>query len=147
MARTSAAVVKLKQIRALELLTAGRSYDQIAEELGYTNRAAAWRLIAKALDGQVREHAQLYLRVTLARLEAILGSWWHAATTGQDHRAALIVLKVIEMQSKLLGLDATSKTRSRSEPQLTSKPRGIVLRPDELDEWRAAGSPQPWNRT
>jgi len=44
MARTARAVVSEKQARALTLVRAGHSYDEIAADLGYAYRGSAYRL-------------------------------------------------------------------------------------------------------
>ncbi|MGH3262871.1 MAG: hypothetical protein ACRDNS_12820, partial [Trebonia sp.] len=71
MARTARAVVLEKQAAALSLVRAGRSYDQIAEDLGYANRGSAWRLVQNGLKTTVDRLAQGHLEMELERLDAL----------------------------------------------------------------------------
>lgn len=60
------------QLRALELTQAGKTYHEIADELGYANRSSAWRLVRNGLDRAVGDHAEEYLQLSLDRLEALI---------------------------------------------------------------------------
>jgi hypothetical protein len=132
--RTPRTVVLEKQAEALRLLHAGCSYDQIAIELGYTNRGAAWRLVRNALRTTVNESATDYLTLSLDRLSEILQAYWATATTGKDLAAANIVLKVIEAECKLLGLvDGTSRRGKHKVPD--AQPWGLVMTDAQARAW------------
>ena len=45
-----------KACRAVELMRKGRSYDQIAREVGYANRGTAHRVVAKALSERLADN-------------------------------------------------------------------------------------------
>src|SRR5664279_2788401 len=115
MARTARAVVAEKQARALTLVRAGHSYDEIAADLGYANRGSAYRLTQNALKASVDRIAEDHLGYELARLDALQVAHWDAATSGLDVKAAHLVLKIIAARVRLLGLDTPpSPNRSRS---------------------------------
>ena len=92
----------------------------IAQEVGYANRGTAWRVVNDALRGELVEGVQDYRRLELARLEALQASHWAAATSGDDLKAAELVLKISAQRSKLLGLD-----RVASEAEVA--PRSIFV--------------------
>src|SRR5664279_3495512 len=119
MARTARAVVIEKQARALTLVRAGHSYDEIAADLGYANRGSAYRLTQNALKATVDRIAEDHLGYELARLDALQVPHWDAATSGLDFKAAHLVLKILDARVRLLGLDR------RSEP--APEPRTIVM--------------------
>ena len=51
MARTAHATVVQKQERAIALYGEGCGYDEIAEQLGYANRASAWKAVDRGPAG------------------------------------------------------------------------------------------------
>jgi hypothetical protein len=50
MTRTAHATLLEKEASAIALHAAGRNYDEIAEELGYSNRAGAWKALNRGLN-------------------------------------------------------------------------------------------------
>ena len=104
MARTAHAAVLVKQERAVSLYAEGHSYDDIAEELGYSHRGSAWKAVDRALRAERDLRAGDYLQTQVDRYEAVLCRWWEQATTGLDPRAANVVLRVMERLDKLLRL-------------------------------------------
>src|SRR5664279_4808397 len=134
MARTARAVVIEKQARALTLVRAGHSYDEIAADLGYANRGSAYRLTQNALRATVDRLAEDHLGYELARLDALQLAHWEAATSGLDIKAAHLVLRILDMRTRLLGLDKGPN----AEPEA---PFTIVMSPAEAAAWDAAGQP------
>jgi hypothetical protein len=49
------ALARARQARAVELATAGLTYQQIADELGYANKATVYRLVRTALTRELQE--------------------------------------------------------------------------------------------
>jgi hypothetical protein len=94
-----------RRARALELAMAGYGYDDIADRVGFTHRASAWRAVHEALTERVADNADQYRALTMARLEKLLASHWVDATEHADARATDLVVKVMAQQIKLLGLD------------------------------------------
>lgn len=94
--------------RALELRKAGATYDQIAQQVGYTNRGSAHRAVMAALKEITAEPAQEVRQLELERLDAMLLGLWPAARKG-NQGAVDRVLRIMERRAKLLGLDSPVK--------------------------------------
>jgi hypothetical protein len=99
-----------RRARALELAMAGHDYDTIAQQVGFSHRASAWRAVDEALTERVADNADQYRALTMARLEKLLASHWIDATEHADTKAADLVLKVMAQQVKLMGLDQLRQT-------------------------------------
>lgn len=108
------ATVEHKRQRALAMALAGASYDEIARELGYVNRAGAWKLLDALLKARTDEDLHEYRTLELARLDRLQRAFWDAALAG-DHKAAHLVLKVIQARCKVLGLDRPGGETEGSE--------------------------------
>jgi hypothetical protein len=103
--KSGRALATWRKARAVKLALAGYCYEDIAEDVGYANRGTAWRAVNESLNGQLVENVQTYRRIELARLEALQAAHWDAAVSGDDLKAAELVLKVSAQRTKLLGLD------------------------------------------
>jgi len=109
-----------------ELLLAGYGLDEIAQRFGYASQARTRSLIGAATTKRSiyssvpsEDHA-----LQLARLDRLQRAWWDAALGG-DLNAALLVERIIEHRSQILGLvptreddlcDAIPPTDDDSEP-------------------------------
>ena len=97
----------LRANRALELRTAGATYDQIAQALGYSDRSSACRAVQRCLDRDYERTRGLQRRVPalhLGRIErAIRASGRGRAGAPRGHRPAR---PVAGAAGKLLGSDA-----------------------------------------
>jgi hypothetical protein len=93
-----------RRCRAVQLATAGYSYDAIAREVGYANRGTAWRAVDTALRQQLVEDVELHRQVELDRLDSLYAVLWPLAKSG-DMRAITAAIRNLELRSKLLGLD------------------------------------------
>lgn len=62
-----------RDARAADLRSKGRSYQQIADELGFCDRGEAHHAVDRALTAIVREPARAVLHFELERLDAELG--------------------------------------------------------------------------
>jgi len=98
-----------RQARALELRKAGATFQQIADQLGYANRAAARNAVMRALQSIIGEPAQELRQLELERLDAMMLGLWPRARKG-DEAAVDRVLKIMERRAKLLGLDTPART-------------------------------------
>jgi hypothetical protein len=97
------------QKKALELRKAGASNDQIAQQLGMCNRAAAWKLVQSALHEIIREPAEDVLALEISRLDAMLLGCWTKAKSGDPH-AIDRALRIMDRRASYLGLDAPKTT-------------------------------------
>lgn len=119
-----------REARAVELLMAGRDYDQIAAELGYSSRSGAWRAVQRALRKRREEVAGEYLDLELDRLDALQAALWDAAMAG-DPKAVDAILKISDRRCELLGL-LPPKGRKRSTRWATEARETVVVDPAVL---------------
>lgn len=97
-----------KRARALDLRKAGATYDQIAEQVGFSNRGNAYRAIQTALKELTAEPAHEVQRLEVERLDAMLLGLWGQARRG-NQGAVDRVLRIQERRARLLGLDAKTQ--------------------------------------
>ena len=117
----------------MELATAGRSYQEIAEQVGYGNRGTAFRAVSDALERQAVQSVDSYRRVELDRLEALQHAIWGRAMAG-DPEAVLAARKIILARCRLLGLFP-----SRRQPDKRGHARSVVLTDAERRTWEQRG--------
>lgn len=131
----SNATVEHKRQRALAMALAGSSYDEIAHDLGYANRAGAWKLVDALLKARTDVALNEYRTLELARLDRLQQAYWESALAG-DQKAAHLVLKIVQARCKILGLD-------RLGGELEGPEAAFVVRPEHyLEDLKAlAGSP------
>jgi hypothetical protein len=129
---------------ACKLRSTGANYDQIAEQLGFTDRSSARRAVERALVAIVAEPAAQLRTLILGRLDLLLGEAWkvllaehivvsqgrviHDPTTGapmRDHGPVLNaidrVLRIEDRRCKLLGLDAPVKVEAITVDQVEAE--------------------------
>lgn len=99
----SIAQARIKRARALELAGDGLSYDDIARRVGYAHRGSAHRAVFKALGEYEAENVEALRSLELDRLDELQVGFWNAAVSG-DIRAAVAVLRIIDLRARLLGL-------------------------------------------
>lgn len=96
--------------RALDLRIEGRSYAEIADEMG-VSIPTVFQYVAEGLErltGEEVRNADIARQLHLLRLDALLHAQWSKALAGSSE-AAQVALRILERQSKLLGLDAPAK--------------------------------------
>lgn len=98
------AVAADRQLQACRLRAAGASLDQIAESLGYANRAGAWKAVQRGIELTPAAGVEELRAVENQRLDELQVRWWQQAMT--DEKAAKVVLKIIEQRVRLNGLAA-----------------------------------------
>ena len=125
------AQARIKRVRALELVAEGKSYDEIAQAVGYSHRGSAHRAVFKALDDREAEGVD-HLRATeLARLDALQVALWDRAMDG-DVEAVLAVLRIMDRRIRLLALVTSRSSSHASEKQMARACRSR--------RWRGASS-------
>lgn len=103
-----------RRARAVEMATAGHTYQQIADALGYANRGTPYRIVQQSLANRQVQGVDEHRAVELARLDAQLASLWPRAMKG-DVGANLALLRVHDARCRLLGLDRAKVTSGRCE--------------------------------
>lgn len=101
-----------KQQQALELRKGGKTFEYIAEKLGYASKSGAHKAVLTALQKTLQEPADELRTLERERLEAMFESLWWAASHGDPH-AVDRALKIMEQRAKLLGLNAPVKVDYR----------------------------------
>jgi hypothetical protein len=94
--------------KALDLRTAGGSYDAIGKQMG-VSKTRAYQLVMEGLaelETDIKETAGKVRELELRRLDAIVLAHW---TARQNPRSAEILLKASNRRSELLGLDAPTR--------------------------------------
>lgn len=118
----------LRANRALELRTAGATYDAIAQALQYGDRSTAAKAVQRALD---RDYARTeglrdeYRMLHLGRIERAIRGIWSKVVHG-DLGAIDRLVRLLERESRLLGLDepqafavASAESIERAESLVT----------------------------
>ena len=97
-----------RAIAAVELRVQGRTYAQIAAQLGYSDESGGRHAVTRLLARREVESIDELRAVHSARLEGVLSSFWPTAAAG-DTDAARIVLRTLASLAKLNGLDAPAR--------------------------------------
>jgi transposase-like protein len=99
----SKSIALLRKSRAVQLLAAGHTYEEIAREVGYVNRGTAHRVVTQALTERLVEDIDMHRAVELSRLDAMHAALWPSMVTG-DVGATKTLLRISEQRCRLLGL-------------------------------------------
>jgi hypothetical protein len=99
-----------KERQVLKYRKGGLTFDQIAEKMGYSHPSGAHAAFKRALertrdDALASEGRELHR----ARLETALTAIWDRVLSG-DLRAIAMMLRILERDAKLYGLDMPVKT-------------------------------------
>ena len=98
------ALAAARRVKAVELKTAGLTYAQVAQELGYSSRGTAYNVVTKALRDQTAAAVTDLRDLENARLDALQLALWDAAMTG-DITAAIAIVKIVKARVHLNGLE------------------------------------------
>jgi hypothetical protein len=152
--RSTSALATWRASRAVELLSEGKTYDQIATEVGYANRGTAHRVVRKALAERLAENIESIRWLEGDRLEDLLRAHWPKAMDG-DIPSARVILKIINMRCRLYGLydvppvwSPMALVMSRDEAMAYELGRrdGRAEAEAEAEEWREAQATQERQR-
>lgn len=99
---------KMKAAKAVALRMEGRTFPDIAKELGYNSRQAAHDAVMRSLRETLREPAEELIRLDLERLDSLWQTPYLQAQGG-DVQALAACMKIMERRARLLGLDAPAK--------------------------------------
>lgn len=106
---------RAREARVLRLRAEGHGFQAIAELVGVSTASAAHRIYRRAADATVREAAHDLRELEGARLDALQATWWPRATNG-DHKAAQVVLRIMERRAKLHRLDVAADLPAAGNP-------------------------------
>jgi hypothetical protein len=116
------ALASARRVRAVELKASGFTYEQVANQLGYTSRGTAFNVVAKALREQTAEAVGSLRDLENARLDALQVALWDAAMTG-DVRAVTAIVQIVHARVRLNGLEPAQDGFGG----LPQKPRTLVV--------------------
>lgn len=102
---------KERQRQAIQLRQAGATYQQIAEQLGYSSASGAHAAVKKAMDEFPREDVETLREVDNARLNSMLLTLWPLVQKG-DFGAMDRALRIMERIAKLNGTDAPLRSET-----------------------------------
>ena len=97
-----------RQRQALELRMAGRTWQEIADNLGYANHTGAIAAVKTALQSTLRPPADHYRALTLERLTKILQVHWPLMLQA-DAASTRLCLQAIGDIRQLMGMDSPAK--------------------------------------
>ena len=97
-----------RQQQALELRMAGRTWQEIADTLGYANHTGAIAAVRTALQSTLQPPADHFRSLTLERLTKILQVHWPLMLQA-DPVSTRLCLQVIGDIRELRGLDSPAK--------------------------------------
>ncbi|MFC9965304.1 hypothetical protein ACFVH4_13790 [Nocardia ignorata] len=123
---------RVKHRKALELRLEGKTYAEIADELGYADESGAYRAVEAVLKRVESAGAAELRKVETLRLEALFRAWWPAALA-RDEKAAGVVLRCHDRLVKLHGLAVPERV---VVAQMTHLDKGIAAQ--EITELMAA---------
>lgn len=127
--RAQRAATAQRRTQAIQLRLAGAEWQQIADTLGYADRAAANKDVTRALETAAREQrasADVLRETELQRLDRMQRGLWAAAISG-DVRAVEAVLRVMDRRMKLLGLDVPPDIEEQLRRE-TANRAGVQMR-------------------
>lgn len=118
-----------RRIEAMQLRQQGFSFKEIGEKLGCSQQRAHAIVHEEfaRLRAEQNELAENILRVTNDRIEALLKMQWQRAMQG-DRLATETVLKLVDRQARLFGVDAPRKTEARVDLNDTTDPAALKAR-------------------
>jgi hypothetical protein len=89
--------------RVFELRVQGLTFEQIAQEVGFSGPSGAWQAYKRIRERLIFEPLEELRQLELMRLDAVQHALWDRAIEG-DLPAANCVLKIMDLRAKLVGL-------------------------------------------
>lgn len=130
-----------REWRVLELKAQGKTFDDIAFEVGYANASGAWKAYKRAMSATASQNltADQRRELELHRIDVVLNGLWPAASKG-DLTAVDRFEKLSKLRAKIEGFSIApqrSWQQSRGDSAPAAEAEGNnVISPDRLDEMR-----------
>lgn len=122
-----------RKAKALEMRQEGRTFQEIADELGWNSPQAAWEAVKSAIAEITREPAQELVTLELERLDKVFGMFFLQAQAG-DSFALASMLRIMDRRARYLGLDAPTKVEGKTEHSGAIQAGGVLVVPGIMDE-------------
>jgi hypothetical protein len=109
--RAQQTVTAERRRAAVQLRISGKSWQEIADLLGYSSKGAACTDVRRALESAVKKLSiplEAHRQLELDRLDAMQNALWADVLDG-DTKAIDTSLKLMDRRAKLLGLDAPQR--------------------------------------
>jgi len=119
------ALASARKCRAIQLKLQGLTYQQIADELGYTSRGTVYKIIRTAQATQLTGAVEEHLDIEVSRINALQAAVWPAAMSG-DLRALVVAARIIDARCRLLGLIGPANKRTACQ-----QPQTLVTRDND----------------
>lgn len=113
----------------LEKKIGGMSYPAIAAESGMRNWRSIQKQVKKYLERYHSPTVETWRNLQAARLEQLIAAHWPKALEG-DKDATAMVLRLIERECRLMGLDLTQET------PLVQQINQIMISYQQSQDWR-----------
>ncbi len=97
-----------RQTQALELRKRGKTFQDIADYLGYATAQGAYAAVEAALKRTQQQPADSVRQLEIERLDKLLDGLWDQATLGKELKVDR-VLAIMDRRAKYLGLDKPVK--------------------------------------
>lgn len=115
-----------RRTRAVQLRKAGATFEQIAQQVGYSDKSAAYNAVQIALQHLEREPAEELLALELARLDEMQLALAQRVRNG-DEKAIQAALAVMDRRARYLGLnDFEARMAAAAEAQAQMVGRDVT---------------------
>jgi len=118
-----------RRVRALQLVSEGRTYQQVADELGYANKGTVHHLVQQELGVQLVESVAELRQTEVARLDALQAVLWDRAMSG-ELSAAKVIAGIIMARCRVYGLLSTTRPAVKRASD-NCGPRTLVISPTD----------------
>ncbi len=115
----SLAEARIKRSQALKLAGEGRSFEEIAREVGFTHRGSAHRAVYKALAEHEADDVRQLRAMEMARLDYMLSRIWHRIEDG-DVQAIATAIRICDAQCRISGVYGPGRSRASREDELVT---------------------------
>ena len=99
-----------REHRVVKLRTQGKTFEQIAKELGYAGHAGAREAWLRATERAPMESVNEYRQIHITRLEALVAILWPKVEAG-DLQAFPHLMSALKEEATLLGLYAPKESK------------------------------------
>jgi hypothetical protein len=94
------------RLKAIALRRQGLTFAQIAERLGYKDRASCYMSLKYELDQQRAADVEMLRELEGRRLDEVNRAIWPRVISGQDLEATKLFVRISARRAALFGLDA-----------------------------------------
>ena len=118
-----------RQKQALQLRIVGATFEQIAEQLGYSSRAGAYLAVMAALRKVPEPEVETLRKLNIERLNKARLATWTAFGKDKVDKAVSLELGIQDREARYLGLDAPVKHEVAIdiEPQIRALAEALGL--------------------